>query len=131
MRASGLQTGAQAEVRVDYPQSRRSRPLAPRQGRLVRRYWLYGLCVLITVGAVIVSLKAFRAQAERLAGIEAERAALEARLARAQDRNAVLRREIDRLQTDAYIESVARSQLGYIRPGEIPFMALDPSVQEP
>jgi len=93
---------------------------------MVRRYWLYGLCLAVVAATGLFLHEMFRAQEERMARLQAEAAALRAQLEAAQSRNHALRREIERLQTDEYIETVARSQLGYVRPGEIPFMALDP-----
>lgn len=91
----------------------------------VRKYWLSVAlaATCLSAGTYVASL--FAAQNSVMAALEAEQAALSRQLEAARDRNQKLKQEILRLQTDEYIETVAREQLGYIRPGEIPYMALD------
>lgn len=68
--------------------------------------------------------QAFHAQSLKLQALAAEYAALAEQLRRAEVRRAQLLQEIERLQTPAYLEALARERLGYIRPGETPYMAL-------
>ncbi|MCG0238669.1 MAG: septum formation initiator family protein [Firmicutes bacterium] len=126
MRAQGTYPSLRGQWPEEVSRSVPPRPPKPGQGQVVRRYWLYGVCLAAMAMAGLSLHGMFRAQEERLARLQAEEAALQAQLEAARSRNQALRREIERLQTDEYIETVARSQLGYVRPGEIPFMALDP-----
>ena len=50
----------------------------------------------------------------------------EAQLAELETENAHLTADIEALQTDAEIEKLAREKLGYVRPGEIAYVVLDP-----
>lgn len=95
-------------------------------GALPRR-WLSGL-VAIGLGLLVLSVAGrFSAGAERLQALRAQEAAAVRRLEELKAERARLEAEIRRLQTDEYIETVARQQLGYIRPGEIPYMAVPPT----
>lgn len=102
-----------------------------RRGYGLRPYWLtIALAALgLTAGTYVVNL--FGAQEARMAAVRAEQASLVRRLEAARQRHQQLQAEIARLQTDEYIETVAREQLGYIRPGETPYMALDPRAGRP
>lgn len=51
--------------------------------------------------------------------LEREEARLEMTIQRLKAENATLRQQIEALQTDAYIEKVAREQLGLVKPGEM------------
>lgn len=76
-----------------------------------------GLAVVVAFGEAYWDL--YRVQRE------------EAQLSREQDglrrRNAILREEIRLLRTPAYIERLAREQLGMVRPGEIAIMLVRPT----
>ncbi len=48
-----------------------------------------------------------------------------------QDQNALLREEIKLLYTPAYIEKLAREQLGLVKPGEIAVLVVHPSTPPP
>lgn len=94
--------------------------------RPLRRWWLSGL---VAAGLGMLGLAVagrFSAGAARLEALRAHEAAAVRRLAELKAERTRLEAEIRRLQTDEYIETVARQQLGYIRPGEIPYMALPP-----
>jgi cell division protein FtsL len=60
--------------------------------------------------------------------VDANRQVTEARdrLATLQTENETLQAEADALQTDSAIEKLAREKLGYVRPGEIAYVVLDP-----
>jgi cell division protein FtsL len=56
---------------------------------------------------------------QRVASARAELAALQAE-------NQQLQADVAALQTDAEIEKLAREKLGYVRPGEVAYVVLDP-----
>jgi cell division protein FtsB len=60
--------------------------------------------------------------------VESEREVDSARaeLAALEAENTVLAADVAALQTDAEIEKLAREKLGYVRPGEIAYVVLDP-----
>lgn len=102
-----------------------------RRGNPVRKYWLSVVLVAACLTAGTYVVNQFSAQNEQMARVEAERSMLGKRLEAAGQRHEQLKSEIARLKTDEYIETVAREQLGYIRPGETPYMALDKAGQTP
>lgn len=67
--------------------------------------------------------------------VEADQRVSEARssLARLEAENRSLEADVAALQTDAEIERLAREKLGYVRPGEIAYVVVDPpaSAQQP
>ena len=87
-----------------------------------------GLLVLLILGFTIfgqrglMSLVRARRQAE----------VLKTETARIRDENARLTEEIRLLQTDnAYVERLAREELGMVKPGELVFQFADPKEQQP
>lgn len=60
--------------------------------------------------------------------VDANRRVSEARerLASLRTENEALQADVAALQTDAEIEKLAREKLGYVRPGEIAYVVLDP-----
>ena len=82
------------------------------------RFWKMIIVASVLVfGAVIARnlITARQAQAE-LVQARAQRDELSATVI-------ALREELDYVQTDAFVESVARSELGLIRPGEIRYVS--------
>ncbi len=61
-------------------------------------------------------------QQSQLSAIERETQAATQRLEQAQQQNAALIEERNRLNDPAYIEKLAREELGLAKPGETPFM---------
>jgi cell division protein FtsL len=61
-------------------------------------------------------------QQSQLDAIERERQAATQRLEQAQQQNAALAEERNRLNDPAYIEKLARDELGLAKPGETPYM---------
>ncbi|HEX9775969.1 MAG TPA: septum formation initiator family protein [Actinomycetota bacterium] len=59
---------------------------------------------------------------QRYADVKREVAALNEQLGALEARERALAVEQERLQTDAEIERLAREELGYVRPGEVPFL---------
>lgn len=58
----------------------------------------------------------------QLSNIEQETAAARQRVEQARQSNAALVQERERLQTPAYVEKLAREELGLVKPGEIPYV---------
>jgi cell division protein FtsB len=103
---------AAARLRARQPKVRRPPPSRRRQ-------------VLMVCAAVVAvwGTVAFVGQYARTYALAREAAQLDQRRQTLVVRNEQLREEIGRLQTDnAYIEHLARTELGLVRPGEIEFM---------
>ncbi len=103
---------AAARLRAREPKVRRAPPSRRRQ-------------VLMACAAVVAvwGTVAFVGQYARTYALAREAAQLDQRRDTLATRNEELREEIRRLQTDdAYIEHLARTELGLVRPGEIEFM---------
>lgn len=49
-----------------------------------------------------------------------------ARLAALEEENSELGADVEALETDTEIEKLAREKLGYVRPGEVAYVVLDP-----
>lgn len=81
------------------------------------RFYLLMLVVVIAVFAVSYGVAAgkLREGEAKLAERDAERNALSSQISQLQS-------EIDFAQTDAYIERVARDELGLIMPGEVRYV---------
>ncbi|MCC7362741.1 MAG: septum formation initiator family protein [Dehalococcoidia bacterium] len=47
-----------------------------------------------------------------------------------EDRRAYIEAVRDYVSSDQYVEQEARRQLGYVRPGEIPFVVISPPVED-
>lgn len=87
--------------------------------RVTPRFWfILGLVVLASIATSYVSgfIDIWRMQKE-MARIEAEIAAAEERIEE-------LRRELDYVQSQEYIEKVAREELGLVMPGETPVIVV-------
>ncbi|MDD4602079.1 Cell division protein FtsL [bioreactor metagenome] len=61
-------------------------------------------------------------QQSQLSVIETEHKAAQQRLEQAAQTNAALIEERNQLSTPAYIEKIAREELGLVKPGEIPYI---------
>lgn len=120
---------ARPPARLRQPDAGRAprRPGAPEPRRgLIRRHWLNALVVAAGAVAAVAVARAFIKQELQLREIRAEAAAIAQQLEQARARNGALKQEIVLLNTPAYIETVAREQLGLIKPGEIPYMIAQP-----
>lgn len=102
----------------------RGRAEASRE-KFARKHWLSATLATACLGAAAYAFQLFSGQGAEMQAIWQEQALLAGQNEAIRMRNQQLLAEIDRLQTDEYIETVAREQLGYIRPGETPYMALD------
>lgn len=85
--------------------------------RIQPRFCLILIAAMVVVFSVSIALSGhdLRAGAERLAAVRAEYEAKEAELEALRDRLAYT-------ETDDYIESVARDELGLVMPGEIRYI---------
>lgn len=89
--------------------------LAMRLGRLaIGLVLVAGLASTVPFGQIVEQQERLEAASRELARIEAE--------------NAFLYDEIAALDTPGEIERMAREKLGYVMPGEIPYVALQPEV---
>lgn len=87
----------------------------------VRKYKIkwFRLILLLFAGYFLYMLVG---QQSQLSAIEYETQAASQRLEQAQQQNANLIDERDRLNDPAYIEKLAREELGLAKPGETPYM---------
>jgi cell division protein FtsB len=116
-------TSGTASARTPQPLRRKRVPVVPRSP--LRRKTIHFLLVFVTVVLVVDALVGEKGLTEsiRARRHEAEQVAAVARL---RHENADLREQARRLREDpSAIESVAREQLGLIRPGEILFILRD------
>lgn len=86
--------------------------------------------ILFTLALMIVGLGVFTNVVPYRQIVEQGRqvAAASAELEALQDENAVLAVQRDALETPVEIERLAREKLGYVRPGEIAYVVLEPPV---
>ncbi len=86
--------------------------------------WWYPVRVLLIVLSIVLfgyAVQILGASYAELLVLNEEVAQVEAELAAEEERHEDLEREIDRLQTDDYLEVIARDKLRMIRPGDIPY----------
>lgn len=80
---------------------------------------LVGVLLLGVLFSSVYPMRRYIAVRDNLERLRSQEAAV--------DRQAVeLARERDLLTTDAEVERLARERLGYVRPGEVPFVVADP-----
>jgi cell division protein FtsB len=85
-----------------------------------RRAAVLALVVCALALTVVVPLRNYVAQRQELEAVTAEQRALAVEVDR-------LNRERDRLADPAEVEAQARSRLGYVQPGEVPYVVQLPS----
>lgn len=83
---------------------------------------LFTLALLVVGAAVLTNVVPYRQIVDQSRQMEAASAELEA----LQDENAMLTARRDALQTPVEIERLAREKLGYVRPGEVAYVVLEP-----
>lgn len=88
--------------------------------RTKRRGWLIPL--ILVVGLSIATINVFPIR--QLIAQNRDIQAREAELSEIQQENARLRREIESLHNPTEIERIARSDFGYVRPGEISYVVV-------
>jgi cell division protein FtsB len=116
-------TSGPAPSRTPQPLRRKRIPVAPRSA--FRRKAIHFLLVFVTVVLVVDALVGEKGLTESIRARRHE-AEQEAAVARLRQENAELREQARRLREDpSAIESVAREQLGLIRPGETLFILKD------
>ncbi len=94
-----------------------------RRGKRGQRLLLSGLVLLLCLSFTGRCVELFNAQRQV--------AALRARLTVVEAQNQRLRSQIDFLQSDEYVERVARDELGLVMPGEIQFITIRTSSTTP
>lgn len=92
--------------------------LAQKRRRLKKFSW-FRLCIVIMAGyfCYVVIM-----QQTELYQIRRETEAVNAQLSEVNEINSNLVAEKEKLSTAAYIEKVAREQLGLVKPGEVPYI---------
>ncbi|UNX55602.1 septum formation initiator family protein [Georgenia sp. TF02-10] len=84
---------------------------------------------LRALGLLIVALVAFTVLAPTLRYAVAQQEqlrTLNAQVSDARERTAALEHELERWQDPAYVQAQARDRLGYVMPGETPYVVVDP-----
>ena len=81
---------------------------------------------LIVFAIVAVVLYTFAGQGIRLYSVKAQERRLEEEIKAQEIKNQILKEQIKILQSDEYIEKVAREQLGWIKQGEIQYVPESP-----
>ena len=110
--------------RLTHTRSRAGSVVAATTGMLglssTRRAAVLALVVCALALTVVVPLRNYVAQRQELAAVTAQQEALSAEVDQ-------LNRERERLANPAEIAAQARSRLGYVRPGEVPYVVQLPS----
>jgi cell division protein FtsB len=110
--------------RLTHTRSRAGSVVAATTGLLglssTRRAAILALVVCALALTVVVPLRNYVAQRQELAAVTAQQEALAAEVDQ-------LNRERERLANPAEIAAQARSRLGYVRPGEVPYVVQLPS----
>lgn len=83
---------------------------------------LFTLALIVVGAAVLTNVVPYRQIVEQSRQVEAAAENLEA----LRQENEVLSAKRDALQTPVEIERLAREKLGYVRPGEIAYVVLEP-----
>lgn len=87
--------------------------------RTIRRFSWFRLGILVMAGYFCY---VFIGQQTELARIRQETETVKSRMNEAVEINNNLTAEKEKLSTAAYIEKVAREQLGLVKPGEVPYI---------
>ena len=83
---------------------------------------LFTLALLVVGVAVLTNVVPYRQIVDQSRQVEAAAAELEA----LKEENTMLTARRDALQTPVEIERLAREKLGYVRPGEVAYVVLEP-----
>jgi len=68
----------------------------------------------------------FTLQFKKLAALQLELGAMQKQVAELQAKNKELHEQLNRVQSDSYIEQIAREKLGLVRPGETRIVQVKP-----
>lgn len=101
--------------------SRRSRQPARRIPRWLTVFAAIALLIGVTTLFATRYLEVYRLNREALRLVEVKRSL--------QQQNAILREEMKLLNTNSYVEKIAREQLGLVKPGEIAILIVTPPAQ--
>ncbi|HEX2154577.1 MAG TPA: septum formation initiator family protein [Acidimicrobiia bacterium] len=82
----------------------------------------FTLALLVVGAAVVTNVLPYRQIVDQQRQVAEAAAELEA----LQDENTILAAQRDALQTPVEIERLAREKLGYVRPGEVAYVVLEP-----
>ena len=99
----------------------RAEALRERRAR-VRATAEYRAKAVIGVVAILAFLFGFAGREIRLIALKMEERRLEEEIQAYKARNELLKEQLRVLQSDEYIEKVAREQLGWTKPGEIQYV---------
>jgi len=77
---------------------------------------------LAVIAVVLVLLYAFASQEVRLWSVRAQERRLLEEIRAQEVKNQLLKEQIRALQTDEYVEKIARERLGWIKKGEIQYL---------
>ncbi len=83
---------------------------------------LFTIALLVVGAAVVTNVVPYRQILEQRRAVETAAAELDA----LEEENEVLSAQRDALETPMEIERLAREKLGYVRPGEVAYVVLDP-----
>lgn len=108
-----ISTGKNKVTELKLHRQRKERTTALRSGRGNNKLLL--LVALLVVGYIMFSLTS---QFSRLHAMQAKVDTLQNQIEEIEKRNTALREQIKQIKSDAYIEQVAREQLGLVKPGE-------------
>ncbi|WP_434131783.1 Cell division protein FtsL [Sporomusa paucivorans] len=98
----------------------------PQKRRKSKQFSWFRLCLLIMAGYFCYAVID---QQTELYQIRRETEVVNAQMAQAREVNSRLLAEKENLSTAAYIEKVAREQLGLVKPGEVPYIpAREPAI---
>jgi cell division protein FtsB len=96
-------------------------PTARAQRGITPRAAILALLLLGVLFSSVYPIRRYFAVSSSITHLKAEERALDLKQQQ-------LTKQKQNLQTDAAVEAIARQQLGYARPGEIPFVIIQPSV---
>lgn len=107
-------TADQWDRSVDYTQGERH----SRSGRKVFKWSQSRLLVIFIAMLLLYVVFTIGSQFNRLYVMQQEVQQIQAEVKELRERNADLREQVNMLQSDAYVESIARERLGLVKPGE-------------
>ncbi len=87
--------------------------------------------VLGSIAVAFIALYVFGQSFLQVFRLEREEARLQVIKRNLQEQNAILREEMKLLQTNNYVERIAREQLGLLRPDEVAILIVPPPTQPP
>jgi cell division protein FtsL len=95
-------------------------------GRKTFRWSRSKLPVIVIAALLLYAAVTFGSQFSRLYAMQQDVQQIQAEVAELRQRNADLREQVKLLQSDAYVESIARERLGLVKPGESRIVPIGP-----